>query len=85
MQNFTVNDFKNILEEIDIEIPENFSQNSIIDDDLYIDSQEVVELVCEIEDKYNISIEPGTIQRTDDVKTVITKINNIFKETNHEY
>ncbi|MFI3133003.1 hypothetical protein QRX48_02720 [Staphylococcus warneri] len=84
MRTFTIENFKSILEEIDIEIPGNFSQNSIIDDDLSIDSQEIVELVCEIEDEYNVSIEPGTIRRTDDVKTVVTKINNILKEDNNE-
>ena len=79
MRTFTIENFKSILEEIDVEIPENFSQNSIIDDDLSIDSQEIVELVCEIEDEYNISIESGTVRRTDDVKTVVAKINNILK------
>ncbi|PTU86834.1 hypothetical protein BUZ62_06675 [Staphylococcus pasteuri] len=84
MRTFTIENFKSILEEIDVEIPESFSQNSIIDDDLSIDSQEIVELVCEIEDEYNVSIEPRTVRRTDDVKTVVAKINNILKEDNNE-
>lgn len=84
MRTFTIENFKSILEEIDVEIPENFSQNSIIDDDLSIDSQEIVELVCEIEDEYNISIESGTVRRTDDVKTVVAKINNILKEDSND-
>lgn len=78
---FTLESFKKILDQISIDYDDSFNVHFTVGDDLEMDSQEIVELLCELETEYNLSLKDGFIKRTDNVETIIEKMNEVLLES----
>lgn len=82
-KNVDLDDIKELLEKIDVEFEGDLKGDLILDNDLGIDSQEIVELLCEIEETYNVHIAVGEILRTHNLNDVIDIINSYIP--NYEF
>lgn len=65
----------NILEKLGIEVDEKINDDIMLEDDLFMDSQEIVELTEEVGNEFKISTKEIYIKRTDSLKDVVRKIN----------
>lgn len=69
---------KLVVESIDVEWSEEFNDSSLIGDEVGMDSQEIVELVCKLEEKYNVNIEDSYIVRTDSLANIVSKMRELL-------
>lgn len=68
-----INIFEKLLKGMGIEI-DNIQLNKSLGEGLAMDSQEIVELTCEIEEQHNISLKDGEITRDSSVQDVLDLI-----------
>jgi acyl carrier protein len=68
-----INIFKSLLEGMGIEIEE-LKLEQVLGDELEMDSQEIVELTCEIEEQHNLSLKDGEITRNSTIQEVLDLI-----------
>lgn len=78
-KNFTLESLKMVLASIDIDWEEGFNESSLIGDELGMDSQEIVELVCSLEERHGIEIKDGDIVRTDTLADIVFKVNALME------
>lgn len=73
-----MSNFGEILESMGVEYEKELSVDLIIGEDLEMDSQEIVELLCEFEDRFDVKLDDGVIKRNDTIGQVLKKVNNLL-------
>jgi acyl carrier protein len=62
---------------------ENLSEDYLLGSNLGMDSQEVIELACHIEDKFSVQLSNDFLNRDVSVKNIIDNVNTLM-EKSHE-